>query len=245
MEGEAPAKPHTNYHWLGGSLALPRFSGASIAVASIYDLKPRFQAMLRPLTDWLAAKGVTANQVTVAAAVVSLATGGLVAAYPESRGVLLLVPLVLFVRMALNAIDGMLAREHDMKSRRGAVLNELGDVVSDAGLYLPLALVPGVPAALVVVLVVLGVVSEMAGVVAVQIGAERRYDGPLGKSDRAFAFGLIAFLLACGVTPGRWLVILLSVLVAMAIVTTIRRARRGRLAADRETQAEPSATSRP
>ena len=71
--------------------------------------------------------------------------------------------------------------------------------ISDAGLYLPLALVPGVPAALVVVLVVLGVISEMAGVVAVQIGAERRYDGPLGKSDRAFAFGLIAFLLGCGV----------------------------------------------
>jgi CDP-diacylglycerol--glycerol-3-phosphate 3-phosphatidyltransferase len=197
--------------------------------------------MLRPLTNWLAAKGVSANQVTVAAAVVTLATGGLVAAYPASRGVLLLVPLVLFVRMALNAIDGMLAREHDMKSRRGAVLNELGDVVSDAGLYLPLALVPGMPASLVVVLVVLGVISEMAGVVAVQIGADRRYDGPLGKSDRAFAFGLIAFLLACGVAPGRWLVILLGVLVAMAIVTIVRRARRGRLAVERETQTKTSA----
>ena len=32
---------------------------------------------------------------------------------------------------------------------------------------------------------------EMAGVVAVQIGAERRYDGPMGKSDRAFTFGLL------------------------------------------------------
>jgi CDP-diacylglycerol--glycerol-3-phosphate 3-phosphatidyltransferase len=126
----------------------------------------------------------------------------------------------------------MLAREHDMKSRRGAVLNELGDVISDAGLYLPLALVPGVPSALVTVLVVLGVISEMAGVVAVQIGAERRYDGPLGKSDRAFAFGLIAFLLGCGVKPGKWLVIALSVLVAMAVVTIIRRARRARLLAD-------------
>jgi CDP-diacylglycerol--glycerol-3-phosphate 3-phosphatidyltransferase len=42
--------------------------------------------------------------------------------------------------MALNAIDGMLAREHGQASRLGAVLNELGDVVADAGLYLPLAL---------------------------------------------------------------------------------------------------------
>ncbi len=203
-----------------------------IAVASIYDLKPRFQSLLRPITNWLAARGVTANQVTLAAAAVSLLTGALVAAKPESRPILLLVPVVLFVRMALNAIDGMLAREHDMKSRRGAVLNELGDVVSDAGIYLPLALVPGIPAPLVVVLVVLGVISEMAGVVAVQIGAERRYDGPLGKSDRAFAFGLIAFLLGCGVPPGKWLVYLISVLIAMAVVTIIRRARRARILAD-------------
>ncbi len=201
-------------------------SGASIAVPSIYDLKPRFQALLRPTTNSLAAKGVTANQVTVAAAAISFATGALVAVYPTSHGVLLLVPAVLFVRMALNAVDGMLAREHGMKSRRGAVLNELGDVIADAGLYLPLALVPGVPAALLTVVVILGVISEMAGVVAVQVGAERRYDGPLGKSDRAFAFGLIAFVLGCGVAPGRWLVFFFSVMIVMACITIIRRARR-------------------
>ena len=201
-------------------------------MASIYDLKPRFQALLRPITNSLAAKGVTANQVTIAASVISLATGALVATWPESRPILLLVPLVLFVRMALNAIDGMLAREHNMKSRRGAVLNELGDVISDAAIYLPIALVPEVPAALVVVLVVLGIISEMAGVVAVQIGAERRYDGPLGKSDRAFAFGLIAFLLGCGVQPGAWLTWLLAVLILMADITIIRRARQARIFAD-------------
>jgi CDP-diacylglycerol---glycerol-3-phosphate 3-phosphatidyltransferase len=200
--------------------------GASIAVPSIYDFKPRFQSLLRPTTNWLAAKGVSANQVTVTAAVLSLATGALVAVYPNSRGVLLLVPSVLFVRMALNAIDGMLAREHGMKSRRGAVLNELGDVVADAGLYLPMALVPGVPASLLTVVVILGVISEMAGVVAVQVGAERRYDGPLGKSDRAFAFGLIAFLLGCGVKPAQWLVVFLCVMTVMACITIIRRARR-------------------
>ena len=86
----------------------------------------------------------------------------------------MLIPLVLFLRMALNAIDGMLAREHHMASRLGAVLNELGDVISDTALYLPLALVPGVPAFWLVSAVVLAVISEMTGVVAVQIGAERR-----------------------------------------------------------------------
>jgi CDP-diacylglycerol--glycerol-3-phosphate 3-phosphatidyltransferase len=195
-------------------------------VPSIYDLKPRFQALLRPATRWLADHGVSANQVTIAAALLSLATGTLVACYPESRGVLLLVPLVLFLRMALNAIDGMLAREHGMKSRLGAVLNELGDVIADAGLYLPLALVPSMSAMLVVVAVVLGIVSEMAGVVALQIGADRRYDGPLGKSDRAFAFGCIAFLMGCGLAPGKWLVVVLSIMIALACLTIVKRSYR-------------------
>jgi CDP-diacylglycerol--glycerol-3-phosphate 3-phosphatidyltransferase len=195
-------------------------------VPSIYDLKPRFQALLRPATDWLAARGVSANQVTISAAVLSLAVGALLATFPASRTVLLLVPVILLVRMALNAIDGMLAREHGMKSRLGAVLNELGDVISDAGLYLPLALVPGVPAALLVAAVVLGIIAEMAGVVAVQIGAARRYDGPFGKSDRAFAFGLIAFLLGCGFDPGSWLAVALGVMILLSVVTIINRSRR-------------------
>ena len=42
--------------------------------------------------------------------------------------------------MALNAIDGMLAREFNQKSRLGGYLNEITDVVSDAALYLPLLL---------------------------------------------------------------------------------------------------------
>ncbi|TWU06774.1 Inner membrane protein YnbA [Symmachiella macrocystis] len=194
---------------------------------SIYDLKPRFQALLRPITRGLAAAGVTANQVTVAAAVLSIAVGACIALYPERRWPLLLVPPFLFVRMALNAVDGMLAREHGMKSPLGAILNELGDVIADAALYLPFALVPGVHPVLVVLVVIEGIISEMTGVVAVQIGSERRYDGPLGKSDRAFLFGFIGLLLGCGVETGRWLDGLLVVAIVLLMLTIVNRARRG------------------
>ena len=112
--------------------------------------------------------------------------------------------------MALNAVDGMLAREHGMKSRLGAMLNELGDVVSDTALYLPLALVPGIRPATVVAPVVLAGLAEMAGVVGVQIGASRRYDGPVGKSDRALAFGALCLALGLGAPAGRWLDVLLA-----------------------------------
>jgi CDP-diacylglycerol--glycerol-3-phosphate 3-phosphatidyltransferase len=158
-------------------------------------LKPRFQALLRPTVARLADRGVTANQITLAALSLSAATGLLIASTAGRSAPLLLVPVVLFIRMALNAVDGMLAREHAMQTPLGAVLNELGDVLADAVLYLPFALIPGVWAALVVIVVVLAVVSEMTGVVAVQIGAARRYDGPLGKSDRALFFGLLGLLL--------------------------------------------------
>jgi CDP-diacylglycerol---glycerol-3-phosphate 3-phosphatidyltransferase len=193
---------------------------------TIYDIKPAFQRLLRPLVGGLAAAGVTANQVTVAAAVLSCAAGGALAWWPQERWPLLLMPAVLFVRMALNAIDGMLAREHHMKSPLGGILNELGDVVSDAALYLPFARVLGLAAPLVVAVVLLAVLSEMAGVVAVQIGASRRYDGPLGKSDRAFLFGLLGLLGGVGVTLAGWADMVLIVALLLLALTIVNRARR-------------------
>lgn len=193
---------------------------------TIYDLKPAFQNLLRPLCRRLAAAGVTANQVTVVAALLSFAVAGAIVAFPGHRWPLFCVPAALFVRMALNAIDGMLAREHDMKSALGGILNELGDVVSDAALYLAFACVPGIRAPLVVLVVLLGVFSEMAGVVAVQIGASRRYDGPMGKSDRAFAFGLLALLLGAGVSAGRWIDVYLGVTALLLVLTCVNRCRR-------------------
>jgi CDP-diacylglycerol---glycerol-3-phosphate 3-phosphatidyltransferase len=194
-------------------------------MASIYDIKPAFQNLLRPLCNRLAGLGVTANQVTIAALLLSLITGvGLAVSY-NKPWLFLLIPLVLFVRMALNAIDGMLAREHNMKTPLGAILNELCDVVSDVALYLPFALLPTVSAWLVVLVVMVAIISEMMGVVAVQIGASRRYDGPMGKSDRTFVFGAIALTLGLGIPIGLWLNGLLAVVLLLTVWTVINRAR--------------------
>jgi CDP-diacylglycerol--glycerol-3-phosphate 3-phosphatidyltransferase len=192
---------------------------------TIYDLKPRFQARLRPLADRLASGGVTANGVTLAALALSLAHGAWLALAPDSRLPFLLLPVTLASRMALNAIDGMMAREHGMKSAAGAVLNELGDVISDAALYLPFALVAGVNAPLVVLVVIFAIIGEMAGALGPVLGGMRRYDGPLGKSDRAFAFGLLAFLIGIGLAPGLWTTVYLAVLLALAGLTIVNRAR--------------------
>ena len=192
-------------------------------MASIYDLKPRFQVLLRPLCRGLASAGVSANQVTVAAVLLSAAGGGAILIWPAANWPLLALPGVLFARMALNAIDGMLAREHDMQSRLGAMLNEIGDVVSDAVLYLPLAMVPGITGWLVVVIVVTATIAETTGVAAQQIGASRCYNGPMSKSDRAFAFGLLAILLGAGVAAGVWVDILLALVLLLCAATIVNR----------------------
>ena len=101
---------------------------------TLYDLKPRFQALLRPLVRVLYAAGVTANQVTVFACLVSITVGALLCWQAERTLWFLLLPVWLFLRMALNAIDSMLAREFDQRSNLGAFLNELTDVIADAAL---------------------------------------------------------------------------------------------------------------
>jgi CDP-diacylglycerol--glycerol-3-phosphate 3-phosphatidyltransferase len=191
---------------------------------TVYDLKSRFQNLLRPIVNTLARLGVTANQVTIAALLLSLATGALILVKHGGRS-LLLLPIVLFVRMALNAMDGMLAREHNQKTPLGAILNELGDVIADAGLYLPLAHVPGFQSVPLVIVVVLGILTEMTGVIAVQIGATRRYDGPCGKSDRAFLFGLIALLLGLHLRIEPAIPCVVDAMIALLILTILNRAR--------------------
>lgn len=164
---------------------------------TIYQLKPRFQALLRPLVARLAKADVTANQVTVFACVLSVLIGLALFFLPCSPAWFGLIPVWMLLRMALNAIDGMLAREHDQRSTLGAYLNELTDVLSDAALYLPFARVAPFDPFWVAVVVLLAALSEMSGLMGQAVGGGRRYDGPMGKSDRAFVFGGLGLLVAC------------------------------------------------
>ena len=194
-------------------------------MASIYELKPAFQSVLRPLVRWVAAAGISANAVTVVAAALSVLLGAALLVWPNEAWLLLVLPAFLVVRMAMNAIDGMLAREHDQQTRLGGLLNELGDVVSDASLYLPLALVAGLQPALVVAIVVLGLIGEMTGVMGQVLGGARRYDGPMGKSDRAFVFGALALWAGLGGALEPWADWALAGVVALSVLMIVNRAR--------------------
>jgi phosphatidylglycerophosphate synthase len=194
---------------------------------SIYALKPRFQTLLRPLTSVLARSGVSANQVTVAAAIVSVAVGGFVVFEAPARWPFVLIPLWMLVRMALNAIDGMLAREFSQKSDLGAYLNELGDVVSDSALYLPFAWLVPFTASSIAVVIVLAVLTELAGALGPTIGASRRYDGPMGKADRALVFGALGLWAGLELPLPEWLAWLMPALAAALVLTIVNRIRAG------------------
>ena len=117
---------------------------------------------------------------------------------PDSRWPFLLLPLFMLLRMALNAIDGMLAREFGQQSRLGAILNETGDVVADTCLYASFALLAGVNSGILAIVVFLSILTEFVGVLGQVVRNGRRYDGPLGKSDRAFLFGATGLLIGAG-----------------------------------------------
>lgn len=191
---------------------------------TVYQLKPRFQALLRPTTNALAAAGITANQVTIAAVVLSAAVGP-VPWITGDRRWLLAIPAALLVRMALNAIDGMLAREHGQASRLGVVLNELGDVASDAALYGPLAATGWFRPELIFAIVILAAMSELAGVMGQVLGGIRQYQGPMGKSDRALVFGILCLAVGAGAPAGLWVTIALAGIALLLVITIINRVR--------------------
>ncbi len=194
---------------------------------TLYDIKPRFQALLRPRVVQLAAAGVTANQVTMAAAVLSVLIGAVLIWLAEWRLLFLILPVWLFVRMALNAIDGMLAREHGQKSVLGAYLNELSDVVADAALYAPFAFIPPFTPLTMGIVVLLSILTEFAGVMGPSIGADRRYDGPFGKSDRALVFGALACVVALWRPLPEWFGYAPHALMVLLALTVANRVRKG------------------
>lgn len=193
-------------------------------MVSVYSFKSKFQALLRPISDGCANLGISANTVTVAALILSVAVGCAVGILtPHNRLWYLILPFALFLRMALNAIDGMIAREHNQKTALGAILNELGDMLADCLIYIPFWYALGADWPLITVFSVLALMSEAVGIMGIQIGASRRYDGPMGKSDRAFWTGAAALIAAFYTIPHQAVCVMLAVVCLLLIYTIINR----------------------
>lgn len=203
---------------------------------SIYELKPKFQQLLMPIVDKLRAVGMTPNQITVGALVLSIITGAIIALNDNNRWIFFLMPIVMFVRMALNAIDGVMAKKYNMKSNLGMILNEIGDVVSDLVLFLPFILIVHDKGISVLLFIGFSIVSEMAGSLVQVIGAKRMYNGPMGKSDRAFLIGLVSLLIALNIKIIPFIHIILYIATLLIILNTYIRIANGLKGASYESE---------
>lgn len=138
----------------------------------------------------------------------------------------LALPIGLLIRMALNALDGMIAREYNQQSRTGEVLNEVGDIFSDFCIYFPLLKHEPDSVYWVACFMCLSIVNEFSGLMGKLVGGERRYDGPMGKSDRAFVisvYGLICFFYG---SPIAYFNVAAVIVIILLVISTITRLKK-------------------
>lgn len=190
---------------------------------SIYNIKPKFQKLLKPILFFLHSKGVTANQITISSILLSLIVGLLFWNADLHKSLFLALPIGLFLRMALNALDGMMARTYNQQTKMGEVLNELGDIISDFFIFFPLLKYEQQNIYLIVLFLCLSIINEFSGVLGKIISNERRYDGPMGKSDRAFIIGLYGLLSSLAININQISFYLFSLIIILLIISTLTR----------------------
>ena len=190
---------------------------------STYKIKPAFQKLLMPLLILLRKVGFTPNLLTVIAIFLSLGLGYIFSEASTNETFYLYVALGLLFRMMLNALDGMMARIYNLQSTTGEILNEVGDIVSDVAIFYPLLLIEELDFGLAFGFIILSIINEFSGVLAKSISGERRYDGPMGKSDRASLIGILCLLFYFGFEVGPYLNYVFGVAVFMVVLSTLIR----------------------
>lgn len=192
---------------------------------TLYSIKPWFVRRLRRVEDLLVTRRVSPDTLTAAAVVVSVAAGSAIAAGGlfHRPTLWLLVPPLVLLRLALNALDGSVARRTRRVRPFGAALNEIGDRVGDAAMIgaTGFAARPALAAGAVAS----SFLASSMGVLALALTGRRDSGGPMGKADRA---ALVAASAAIGALAGSALpftVVLWTVLAGGLITAVVRLAR--------------------
>ena len=163
---------------------------------SIYKIKPKFQQLLMPILKLLRRFGISPNSITIFSIFLSFVISYFFWKATDNSPYFLIVAFGLLLRMMLNALDGMMARIYNLQSKLGEILNEVGDIISDVAIYFPLTCIFSkfLEIEIAIIFILLSIINEFCGLIAKVISGERRYDGPMGKSDRAFLIGVICIV---------------------------------------------------
>ncbi|MES9591855.1 MULTISPECIES: CDP-alcohol phosphatidyltransferase family protein [unclassified Streptomyces] len=179
----------------------------------LYALKPWYADRLSGVRASLVRHEVSPDTLTAAGVVAAAGAAAALAWLPAGPAAALPVALLLAARLAFANLDGALARDTGRTTRRGAVLNELGDRVADlvvlAG-FLALA-----PLWLVAVAGLAATLPSWVSLAGAAAGAPRRNGGPVGKTERCL---LVVVAAASG-----WAVPVLTVIAAGSLLTAALR----------------------
>ncbi|MEE1744973.1 MULTISPECIES: CDP-alcohol phosphatidyltransferase family protein [unclassified Streptomyces] len=179
----------------------------------LYALKPWYADRLSGVRASLVRHEVSPDTLTAAGVVAAAGAAAALAWLPSGPAAALPVALLLAARLAFANLDGALARDTGRTTRRGAVLNELGDRVADlvvlAG-FLALA-----PLWLVAVAGLAATLPSWVSLAGAAAGAPRRNGGPVGKTERCL---LVVIAAASG-----WTVPVLTVIAAGSLLTAALR----------------------
>ncbi|MEU5976008.1 CDP-alcohol phosphatidyltransferase family protein [Streptomyces sp. NPDC047315] len=178
----------------------------------LYALKPWYAARLAGVRGALARRGVSPDALT-AAGVASAAGAAAALAWLPAPLAALPVAALLAARLAFANLDGALARDTGRTTRRGALLNEVGDRAADlvvlAG-FLAIA-----PLWLVGVAALTATLPSWVSLAGAAAGAPRLNGGPVGKTERC--------LLAVVAAATGWAVPVLIVLAVGSALTALVR----------------------
>lgn len=191
----------------------------------IYGIKPWFQKQLQPVVKAL--WHVHPDVLTWSALGVSMVSAGFLYSANEQPLMALVAAPLLLLRLALNALDGMVAKQTGKARAAGEVINELSDRLSDVAIFLPFAFWPDIKVHLVLLAIIAMLIVSYVGVLGKAVGAEREYGGMLGKADR-----MILLMVACvvyAVAPDRQLYnfsifeIMFVLFIPLASITLLQR----------------------
>jgi phosphatidylglycerophosphate synthase len=183
-----------------------------------------WQKALKPIVDLSVRRQVHPDVFTYSAIIISVIGAiGLYLAGSNHLWLWLIIPCA-FLRLLLNLLDGLVARELQLADAFGEVKNEFGDRIADVAIFFGLGFGGYVDIRLVFLLLTLILCISYLGILGKAVSGERVYSGIFGKGDRMISLAIFTLYPAISgnLASFDWFLALASF---AALTTLIQRVR--------------------
>jgi phosphatidylglycerophosphate synthase len=165
-----------------------------------------FRRTARAAVDWCVRRGVHPDTVSYASVVAAAGAAACFVLSGRWPWLLLVGPLLCFLRLWCNMLDGMVAMASGKASPRGEIVNELPDRVSDVLIFVGVAHSGWANPFLAYWAAILAVMTAYVGTLGQAVTGRRRFEGWMSKQWRmvvltAGAWGMWGFVVVRGDPP--------------------------------------------